>query len=347
MLSCLPCTTERRERLRRDPRRHPRRRASRRASACCSARRARRSASAGTARVRSPVLNFCANNYLGLSSHPRVIAAARAALDAHGYGLSSVRFICGTQDAHKELEAALAPLPRHRGRDPLLVVLRRERRPLRDAPRRARRDHLRRAQPRVDHRRHPPLQGRAPPLRARRHGRARGHAREDAGQAPAHDRDRRRLLDGRRRRAARAHLRSRREIPRARHGRRQPRDRLRRQDRPRHDRALRRAWAASTSSRRRSARRSAARPAASPRRGAEIVELLRQRSRPYLFSNTLAPAIVGASLAVLELLADQRSGRDRARRLRSRARERARRFRDGHDRRGLPHPARASTRSCR
>jgi glycine C-acetyltransferase len=54
------------------------------------------------------VLNFCANNYLGLSSHPRVMAAARAALDERGYGLSSVRFICGTQDRHKELEAALS-----------------------------------------------------------------------------------------------------------------------------------------------------------------------------------------------------------------------------------------------
>ena len=54
------------------------------------------------------VVNFCANNYLGLSSHPRVIAAARAALDDRGYGLSSVRFICGTQDRHKELEAAIS-----------------------------------------------------------------------------------------------------------------------------------------------------------------------------------------------------------------------------------------------
>ncbi|HRH39700.1 MAG TPA: aminotransferase class I/II-fold pyridoxal phosphate-dependent enzyme, partial [Flavobacteriales bacterium] len=54
------------------------------------------------------VLNFCANNYLGLSSHPDVIAAAHAALDTHGYGMSSVRFICGTQDIHKELEAKLA-----------------------------------------------------------------------------------------------------------------------------------------------------------------------------------------------------------------------------------------------
>ena len=54
------------------------------------------------------VINFCANNYLGLSSHPKVIAAARAALDERGYGLSSVRFICGTQDRHKELEAAIS-----------------------------------------------------------------------------------------------------------------------------------------------------------------------------------------------------------------------------------------------
>src|SRR5580692_323744 len=54
------------------------------------------------------VLNFCANNYLGLSSHPRVIAAARRGLDERGYGLSSVRFICGTQDRHKDLEAAVS-----------------------------------------------------------------------------------------------------------------------------------------------------------------------------------------------------------------------------------------------
>ncbi|HEX7624916.1 MAG TPA: glycine C-acetyltransferase [Anaeromyxobacteraceae bacterium] len=54
------------------------------------------------------LLNFCANNYLGLSSHPAVLAAARRALDERGFGLSSVRFICGTQDLHLELEAALA-----------------------------------------------------------------------------------------------------------------------------------------------------------------------------------------------------------------------------------------------
>lgn len=56
----------------------------------------------------SEVINFCANNYLGLSSHPRVIEAAKDAIDSHGYGLSSVRFICGTQDIHKELEQKIA-----------------------------------------------------------------------------------------------------------------------------------------------------------------------------------------------------------------------------------------------
>ena len=57
---------------------------------------------------RREVINLCANNYLGLSSHPQVLAAAHAALDSNGYGLSSVRFICGTQDLHKNLEARLS-----------------------------------------------------------------------------------------------------------------------------------------------------------------------------------------------------------------------------------------------
>ncbi len=54
------------------------------------------------------VLNFCANNYLGLSSHPRIIEAAKCTLDDHGFGMSSVRFICGTQDIHKELERKMS-----------------------------------------------------------------------------------------------------------------------------------------------------------------------------------------------------------------------------------------------
>jgi glycine C-acetyltransferase len=58
--------------------------------------------------VKKKVLNFCANNYLGLSSHPKVIEAAHRAVDSRGYGMSSVRFICGTQDIHKELEQKIS-----------------------------------------------------------------------------------------------------------------------------------------------------------------------------------------------------------------------------------------------
>ena len=54
------------------------------------------------------VLNFCANNYLGLSNNPRLIEGAKKMMDRRGYGMSSVRFICGTQDIHKELEAAIS-----------------------------------------------------------------------------------------------------------------------------------------------------------------------------------------------------------------------------------------------
>ena len=62
----------------------------------------------GSGEARRTVLNFCANNYLGLSSHPTVIAAAHAAIDSHGFGMSSVRFICGTQDLHKSLEQKIS-----------------------------------------------------------------------------------------------------------------------------------------------------------------------------------------------------------------------------------------------
>lgn len=58
--------------------------------------------------IAGEVINFCANNYLGLSSHPKVIDAAKKAIDTHGYGMSSVRFICGTQDIHKELERKIS-----------------------------------------------------------------------------------------------------------------------------------------------------------------------------------------------------------------------------------------------
>jgi glycine C-acetyltransferase len=63
---------------------------------------------AGPSFATQEVLNFCANNYLGLSSHPLVVEGARRALDSHGFGMSSVRFICGTQDLHKELEGKIS-----------------------------------------------------------------------------------------------------------------------------------------------------------------------------------------------------------------------------------------------
>src|SRR5690554_2138270 len=54
------------------------------------------------------VINFCANNYLGLANHPELVRAAQQGLDSHGFGMASVRFICGTQDLHKRLEAELS-----------------------------------------------------------------------------------------------------------------------------------------------------------------------------------------------------------------------------------------------
>ena len=68
----------------------------------------------------SKVLNFCANNYLGLSNHPRIMDAAKRAIDTHGFGMSSVRFICGTQDIHKELERAIADF--HQTEDTILYA---------------------------------------------------------------------------------------------------------------------------------------------------------------------------------------------------------------------------------
>ena len=89
------------------------------------------------------VLNLCANNYLGLADHPALIAAAKEALDTHGFGMASVRFICGTQDIHKELEAKLT---KFLGTEDTILYpsrVRCERRSLRDAARSGRRDHQR------------------------------------------------------------------------------------------------------------------------------------------------------------------------------------------------------------
>jgi glycine C-acetyltransferase len=62
----------------------------------------------GVTSTKARVLNFCANNYLGLSNNPELIEAAKKTLDSHGFGMASVRFICGTQDIHKELEKKIA-----------------------------------------------------------------------------------------------------------------------------------------------------------------------------------------------------------------------------------------------
>ena len=72
--------------------------------------RAMRSPQGSTVQIERPVINMCANNYLGLSAHPQLVQAAQAALKQHGYGLSSVRFICGTQAIHRQLEQKLAAL---------------------------------------------------------------------------------------------------------------------------------------------------------------------------------------------------------------------------------------------
>jgi len=106
------------------------------------------------------VLNFCANNYLGLADHPDVIQAAKDALDTHGFGMASVRFICGTQDLHKQLEKKIAEF--FVTEDTILYAA------CFDAH--GGRHHLRRAQSRIDHRWHSPVQGQALPLRQLRHG---------------------------------------------------------------------------------------------------------------------------------------------------------------------------------
>ena len=117
------------------------------------------------------VLNFCANNYLGLADNEELAEAGKQALDRYGYGMASVRFICGTQEEHKQLEARISQLPRHRRHDPLFLLLRRQWRPVRDAARRGGRDHFRCAQPCLDHRRRQALQGQALPLCQQRYDR--------------------------------------------------------------------------------------------------------------------------------------------------------------------------------
>ena len=166
-----------------------------------------------------PVLVMCANNYLGLAQHPAVAQAAAEGLARWGYGLSSVRFIIGTQSLHTGAGEPAERVPRHRGHDPVQLLLRRQRRAVRDpAGGRGRRD-LRRAQPRQHHRRRPPVQGAPAALPALRHGRARGEAEGERRRPLPPDRHRRRVLHGRRPGRPARRLRPRRSVRRAGDGR--------------------------------------------------------------------------------------------------------------------------------
>ncbi len=183
------------------------------------------------------LLNLCANNYLGLADHPAVIEAARDALERWGFGMASVRFICGTQTLHKQLEERLSEFLGTERHDPVQLLLRCERRAVRGAARPRRRRHLGCAQPRLHHRRDPALQGDAAALCERRPGRARGAAPGGGRRPYADDRDGRRLLDGRPHRRPVGDLRPRRPPRCARDGGRLPCRRVRGAERPRHARA--------------------------------------------------------------------------------------------------------------
>jgi len=97
------------------------------------------------------VLNFCANNYLGLANDPRLIEAAKTALDRYGYGVASVRFICGAQDVHRELERRLAAFTGHEDAILYCCRVRRQWRAVRAPAGRARRHCVGRPQPSLHH----------------------------------------------------------------------------------------------------------------------------------------------------------------------------------------------------
>ena len=278
------------------------------------------------------VLNFCANNYLGLSGHPDLLAAARAALDARGYGLSSVRFICGTQDLHRELERRLAAF--FGFGDAILfsscfdanggvfeALLGEEDAIVSDALNHASIiDGIRLAKARRYRYAHADLADLESRLGEAADARLRmvvtdgvfsmdgDLARLDEICAIAERHRSLVLVDdshasgfvGRTGRGTPEHFGVQGRV-----------DIL-------------------TSTLGKALGGAAGGFVAGPR---EVVDLLRQRARPYLFSNTLAPPIVGASLAALDLLEGSTGLRDRLM-------ENARRFREAHDRRRLPAPAR-------
>jgi glycine C-acetyltransferase len=239
----------------------------------------------------SRVINFCANNYLGLADDARLIAAAKDGLDRYGFGMASVRFICGTQTEHKALEAALAAFLRTD--DSILygscfdangglfeTLLGEEDAVVSDELNHASIvDGIRLCKAKRYRYRNNDMADLAAKLAEAERG----------GRALQADRDRWRVLDGRHPRRPPVDLRSRRQASRADDGRRFARGRLRRS---RAD-AEPRSTAASKADRHRhrNAGQGAGRRVGRLYCGRkEIIELLRQRSRPYLFSNSLAPA---------------------------------------------------------
>ena len=110
-------------------------------------------------------INLCANNYLGLSNHPRLVEAARAALSRYGFGMSSVRFICGTQVPHKLLEERSERVSGNGGHNHVPQLFRRQRRAVREPSGSGRLDHIGCVEPRVDYRRCASLPREAVPLR--------------------------------------------------------------------------------------------------------------------------------------------------------------------------------------
>ena len=261
---------------------------------------------------RGELLNLCANNYLGLANHPDVVAAAHEALDRWGFGMASVRFICGTQIQHEELERRLSEFlgteatilfgscfDANGGLFEALLD-------------RGGRGHLRPAEPRLDHRRHPALQGAAPAVRERRHGRAAARL-EDAS------RRRRRLIatdgvfsmdgylakldeicDLAERHDALVMVDDSHAVGVVGPGGRGTPERYGVIDRVDIVTGTLGKAVGGASGGYISAR-------------AEIVDLLRQRARPYLFSNSLAPPVVAASLAALDLIESSAELRDRLR----------------------------------
>ena len=242
------------------------------------------------------MLNFCANNYLGLANDPRIVAAAHRGLDEWGYGLASVRFICGTQEQHLELERRVSEFLGYDdtilfsscfdanggvfemlfGPEDAIIS-----------------DELNHASI---------IDGIRLSKAQRFRYKNRDMADLEAQLVAASDARRRVIvtdgvfsMDGYIAPLARD-LRPRRPVRRARVRRRLARRRLRRRARPRAPPSYCGVEGRVDITPARSARRSAAHPAATWRPAPEIVDLLRQRARPYLFSNTLAPAIVAGTL---------------------------------------------------